>query len=113
MKLNDLKVLSETEIEAVHENSLVILVSIGLCIDSEKVLNLLQQKGCLVDFARKRVSFHDIVEKSLLTLPNKIPIYQRDGDLAFVLGDGGRYCVSGHNAIFVLRMKLVFVVIPL
>ncbi len=104
MKLNDLKVLSETEIEAVHENSLVILESIGLCIESEKVLNLLQQKGCLVDFARKRVKFpHDIVEKSLLTLPNKIPIYQRDGDLAFVLGDGGRYCVSGHNAIFVLE----------
>jgi len=104
MQLTDLKVLSESEIEMIHENSLIILESVGVRVESKKILDLMYQKGCLVDFKNERICFpRDIVEKSLSTLPNKIPIYQRDGNLAFVLGDGGRYCVSGHNAVFVLE----------
>ncbi|MBP8933056.1 MAG: trimethylamine methyltransferase family protein [Candidatus Atribacteria bacterium] len=104
MQLTDLKVLSENEILAIHKNSLVILESIGLRVESEKILDLLQENGCQVDFKNKRVRFPaNIVEKCLLTVPKQIPIYQRDGNLAFILGDGGQYCVSGHNAVFVLE----------
>jgi len=103
MQLTDLKVLSENEILTIHENSLVILESVGLRVESKKILDLLQKKSCIVNFENERVKFPpSIVEECLSTLPSQIPIFKRDGDLAFILGDGGRYCVSGHNAVFVL-----------
>jgi hypothetical protein len=108
MRLTDLKVLSDTEIATIHENSLIILESVGLQVESKKVLDLLYQQGCQVDFKNERVRFpRAIVEKCLLTVPAEIPIYQRDGNLAFILGDGGRYCVSGHNAVFVINEIII------
>jgi len=103
MQLPDLKVLSESEILAIHENSLVILESVGVRVESKKILDVLEKKGCLVDFEIERVKFPpSVVKECLSSLPKQIPIFQRDGDLAFILGDGGQYCVSGHNAVFVL-----------
>ena len=42
MQLTDLKVLSENEILAIHENSLTILESVGLRVESKKILVLRQ-----------------------------------------------------------------------
>ena len=44
MQLTDLKVLSENEILTIHENSLVILESVGLRVESKKILDLLQKE---------------------------------------------------------------------
>ncbi|MDR3644486.1 MAG: trimethylamine methyltransferase family protein [Clostridia bacterium] len=103
MRLSDLKVLSEADVNMVHESSLELLERVGLIVESPKVLDILSKSGCDVNFGTQLVRFpRRVVENCLQTLPEKIPILDRDGNTALTLGDGGRYCASGHNAVFTL-----------
>lgn len=103
MKLDDFSVLSLDEMDKIHANSIEILGKAGLVIESEKVLELLEKNGCIVDYNTMLVKFPGkLVEKCLKTMPSKIKLLDREGNHAFTLGDGGRYCASGHNAVFAL-----------
>jgi trimethylamine--corrinoid protein Co-methyltransferase len=104
MKLSELRALSQKEIDLVHESSLQILETVGLTVDSDAVLDLLEAGGCKVERNIRRVRFpRDVVQRSLTTLPERIPLFDRDGRKALTLGDGGRYCASGHNAVFMVE----------
>lgn len=101
MKLTDLEVLSKTDIELINESSLETLEKIGLIVESNKVLDILKENGCDVDYITQRVKIpKNVVERCLKTVPSKVNLYDRDGNLAVCLGDGNRYCASGHNAVF-------------
>ena len=101
MKLTDLKVLSQAEIKLIHDSSLRVLAEVGLVVESHKVLDILAASGCRVDYEKQLVKFPaEVVSRCLKTLPSQIPLYDRDGNLALTLGDGKRYCASGHNAVF-------------
>ena len=101
MKLSDLEVLSKTDIDLINESSLETLEKIGIVVESKKVLDLLKAKGCLVDYASQNVKMpRSVVKRCLASVPSKVNLYDRDGNPAVCLGDGGRYCCSGHNAVF-------------
>ncbi|MDO8685720.1 MAG: trimethylamine methyltransferase family protein [Clostridiales bacterium] len=103
MRLTDLKVLSQKDMDLIHQSSLDVLEKIGLIVESRKVLDILKEGGCDVDYDTQLVKFpKKVVKKCIKTLPSKINLYDRDGNLAITLGDGGRYCASGHNAVFTL-----------
>lgn len=103
MRLTDLQVLSKADMDLIHQSSLDVLEKVGLIVESKKVLDILYDNGCIVDNGTQLVKFpRKVVEKCLKTVPSKIKLYDRDGNLALILGDGNRYCASGHNAVFTL-----------
>ncbi|HHW48162.1 MAG TPA: hypothetical protein GXX14_06035 [Clostridiaceae bacterium] len=103
MRLSTLEVLSKEDIDLIHNSSLRVLEEVGLKIDSTKVLNLLKDNGCIVDYDTQTVKFpRSVVEKCLKTVPSQVKLLDRNGNVAVVLGDGKRYCASGHNAVFTL-----------
>ncbi|NJD04209.1 MAG: hypothetical protein FIA99_16820 [Ruminiclostridium sp.] len=103
MKLTDLQVLSRTDMDFINQSSLNVLEKVGVVVESEKVLGVLEKGGCNVDYSTQLVKFPgSVVEKCIKTLPSRVPLYDRDGEPSLTLGDGGRYCASGHNAVFAL-----------
>lgn len=107
MRLTNLEVLSGDEIRMIHESSLEVLQNIGIVVESKKVLDILKENGCSVEDEKQRVKIPGtVVEKCLKTLPSRIALCDRDGKLALTLGDGGRYCASGHNAVFTITDEL-------
>ncbi|HHW48138.1 MAG TPA: hypothetical protein GXX14_05915, partial [Clostridiaceae bacterium] len=101
MRLTRTQVLSQSEIEQVNEVALKILEEVGLEIHGDRILKILSNGGANVDFGTKRVRFpRKLVEECLLTVPSKIPWYDRDGNLTAVLGSGKPYVAMGHNAVF-------------
>jgi Trimethylamine:corrinoid methyltransferase len=103
MNLSDLKVLSNDDMELVHKSSLHVLENVGVIVESKKVLDILKENGCNIDYTTGLAKFPgSIVEKCIKTLPAKITLLDRDGKQTLTLGDGNRYCASGHNAVFTL-----------
>ena len=103
MKLSSWKVLTEDELINIHEASLDILSRVGVVIHSDRVLNFLKDKGLKVDLDLQRVWFSsDVIKEALSYLPSKIPLFKRDAEIAFVLGEERGLVASGHNAIYLL-----------
>jgi trimethylamine--corrinoid protein Co-methyltransferase len=75
--------LSDSDINTIHEKALVILEKAGVYIDSREALELLEKAGCSVDFPRKMARFpRDLVERSLGKAPGSIIMYDRQGSEA-------------------------------
>ncbi len=106
MKLGHFSVFTDNELNDIHKASLKLLSKTGVMVYSDKVLKLLQNAGCKVDFSEKRVRIpEELVEKCLKTVPSKIILYNRNKEPVITLGDGKTYAASGHNAIYVLDLE--------
>jgi len=106
MRLSTLHVLSDDELQSIHQASLELLSGTGMVVHSRKVLELLSDHGARVDPQASRVRIPpEMVEKALSTVPPKIDLYNREKELSLTLGDGTPKAASGHNAIFVLDME--------
>ncbi|HJS73077.1 MAG TPA: trimethylamine methyltransferase family protein, partial [Vicinamibacteria bacterium] len=82
-----LTLLSDAQIEAVHEASLVILSESGLRVDSERARKVFAGGGARIE--GDRVYLHrEIVDAAIETAPATIDIFDRSGRPAFRLGDG-------------------------
>jgi len=104
MRLSKLKVLSDDELNQIHEASLKILSETGMMISSQRALKLLEDGGAQVDFHRQLVRFPQrLVEDSLKSVPKKITFYRtRSKEIAFVLGDGKTHTVNDGDEVFLL-----------
>ena len=101
MQLSGFTVLSEQEIKQIHEATLDILENCGVKILSEKMLSFLENKGLDVDRDSRIVRFsRGSLEDALSTVPEQFDVFDRDGEFAFVLGDGVPRIAAGHNAVF-------------
>jgi trimethylamine--corrinoid protein Co-methyltransferase len=101
MKLASLAVLSASEIRAIHEATLSILAECGVKVLSSRLLERLRGKGLPVDAAAQTVRFPQaLLEDALARLPATIEVFDREGQPAFVLGDGVPRVAAGHNAVF-------------
>jgi trimethylamine--corrinoid protein Co-methyltransferase len=101
MKLVLLSVLSDEEIRRIHEATLDILEQTGVEIGSDRMLRLLGEHGLPVDPARRVARFPRArVEEALSRVPSRFEVFDREGDFAFVLGDGVSRIAAGHNAVF-------------
>lgn len=106
MKLQELKVLSETEIELIHAASIDILERCGVMVTSRNVLELLDKNGAEVDYNSQTARLpRKLVEACLQTVPQSFDLYDRNGRKAMTIGGGGPKCASGHNAIYVIDLK--------
>lgn len=103
MKLSNLKVLDEKEIDKIHKAKLKVLSKTGVYFDNEKALKIFAEAGAHIDFNKKLVKIPEsLVEKSLKSVPDKISFYDtRYKKLAFILGDGKTHVINDGHEIFI------------
>ena len=100
MKFIDLKVLSDHEINMVHEASVNILENTGIKVGSKRVLDLLNSKGAIVDYNTEIAKLpRSLVEKCINIVPKAFDMYDRNGNKAFTIGDSIPKCASGHEEV--------------
>jgi trimethylamine--corrinoid protein Co-methyltransferase len=101
MKLETMKVLSDREIEKIHDATVEILCGCGVRVCNERMLSFLRGKGLKVDKTSQTVFFtRAALEDALGAIPQTFEVFDREGKFAFVLGDGDSKIAAGHNAIF-------------
>ncbi len=83
--------------EEIHHASLRLLERTGVLVHEEQALQLLKAAGCAVD-ADHRVRIPErVVEQAILSVPQKIEIYDRSGRPAMVLEDRKAYFGTGSD----------------
>jgi len=101
VKLPRLEVLSSSELQDIHDATMDILENCGVQMPDAALLTLLKSKGLNVDFEKGMVRFsRACIEDALAHIPPQFEVYDREGCLAFILGDGQARMAAGHNAIF-------------
>lgn len=101
MKLEKMAVLSNGEIRKIHEATVDILGNCGVKILSPRMLDMLKARGLPADAASQTVRFpRAVLDDVLSRLPRTIEVFDREGQPAFVLGDGVPRIAAGHNAVF-------------
>ena len=101
MNLSPLKVLSDSEILQIHNATLNILENCGVKIGSPRMFSWLKAKGLPVDAEKQVVRFtRTSIEQALSHIPSQFEVYDREGQFAFILGDGKSKIAAGHNAVF-------------
>ncbi|MGH9391911.1 MAG: trimethylamine methyltransferase family protein, partial [Vicinamibacteria bacterium] len=94
-----LTLLTNDQIEAVHEASLVILAESGLRVDSERALRVYAAAGARIEDDRVYLT-RDLVDAAIETAPATIDVFDRAGQPAFRLGDGETRFGSGVTNLF-------------
>lgn len=102
-----MKMLSEAEVEGIHERSLALLEGTGIMVDHEEGLKALEEAGATVDRQTKRARIPpDLVARSLETVPAGFTLAARDPEKDCPLLRGGRpYSRNGGGADFTLDLE--------
>ncbi|HOM16479.1 MAG TPA: trimethylamine methyltransferase family protein [Thermoguttaceae bacterium] len=101
MELAKLRVLSDKEIQQIHEATLEILSQCGVKMHHRPMLCFLKEKGVTVDMESGIVRFsRSAIEDALAAAPPQFEVFDRQGRLAYVLGDRRAKIAAGHNAVF-------------
>lgn len=99
MKMPLLQVLSDAEIEQIHEATVYLLAEVGVKIGSSAMLDFLHRKGLETDGPVVRFP-RAVLDDALSHVPPTFEVCNREGEPAFVLGDGTPRVAAGHNAVF-------------
>ena len=74
-------VLTEVQIELIHENALTLLNDCGVYFNDDEARKILEGAGCIVDNDSKIVKFpRNVVIKAIESSPEKFCLYDRDGE---------------------------------
>lgn len=82
-----LKLLSEDQIQQVHQYVLRILSETGVRVNSPSVIEMLERTGQVEVRERSVRIFPELVEQAMQSAPSVIQVYDRRGNPAFRLGD--------------------------
>lgn len=81
-----LKILSESDMERIHESALSILWRIGIEVREEQAFAMLQKAGCPTNGLRVRIPAH-LAEESIRLAPKSFTLYGRDPEFRIPLED--------------------------
>lgn len=87
----EIRVLSEENINKVHEDSLYILEKAGIRVDSERAREIFRRSEYTKIEGKKVIIRPEVVEESIRSAPSKIKIYNKNGSDAFEFGYGTDY----------------------
>ena len=90
--MNPWKIISDQEIEAIHEATLRVLSEVGIVLDHPQIREQLADSGATLNGARVQLP-PDLVEKSIEISTKKVKTRGRDGKI-ITLGDGS---LNWHN----------------
>lgn len=102
-----IKILSEDEIERIHERSLAVLENTGIQVEHEMGLKTLEEAGAAVDYETQRVKIPaDLVARCLESAPAKYTLAARNPEKDCVLEPGGRpYSRNGGGSDYTLDLE--------
>ncbi|MFW9831194.1 MAG: trimethylamine methyltransferase family protein [Candidatus Thorarchaeota archaeon] len=101
-----LSLLTEEEVLQIHEESLRLLEEVGMTIQSQAALSLLEQAGAPVDYEKQHANFPiSIIEDQLKHAPTSITLYSRTGEPALNLQKDNVYFNPGSAATHLLDRK--------
>lgn len=84
MRMNQLEVLTKDEIELIHQNTIELLETIGVKIDSIEARDLLIDNGAEFDENSKFVKFPEsLVKEAIKMVPNSFSLWGPDGSFKF------------------------------
>ena len=85
MKLKQLEVLSKDEIELIHSNTLDLLETIGIKVESDKAKELLEKNGCTLE-KNHFVRFpENLIKEQLKKVPQSFSLWGPDGSFSFTV----------------------------
>jgi len=97
--IEPLKILTDSQIEAIHAASLDILEETGVVFENERALKMFDKNGCMVDFEQSRVRFPGfIVEECLRRVPSSFTVKARDPKDTVRFGGTTLYFMSSAGA---------------
>ncbi len=105
LKDSYLRLLSDDEVEQIHQGSLQLLAKTGLIIHDEQMLALLAGLGGRVDREARRLYLAaGLVEESLALAPAQVNLYNRFGQPAMALGAGPLHARTSSGATGILDL---------
>jgi trimethylamine--corrinoid protein Co-methyltransferase len=91
------RILSQAQIEAVHGSTLDLLEQVGVWVQSREALDILKDAGCDVRDEKRIKIPRSLVTEALETAPNRIEVFNQNGDLAMALERGACYYGTGSD----------------
>jgi trimethylamine--corrinoid protein Co-methyltransferase len=97
--LEPIKILTDSQMEAIHRGTLDVLEKKGVMFESEKALKLLEEHGCVVDYESKIVRIPEfLVEECIRKSPSSFSVKARDPKDDLRVGGNVLYFMSGAGA---------------
>jgi trimethylamine--corrinoid protein Co-methyltransferase len=101
-----LELLSREFIEKIIEESYLILEKTGIFVENTEALNLLSDAGMRIDESHQRVFLTaDLVKDCLATTPSVIKLYDRSGEIEYLVGEDEVHFDPGSAATAILDHK--------
>lgn len=102
--ITDINILTDTDIENIHQCTLDILSKVGVVFQSADALDIFEKHGAKID--RQKVLFPpDLIEKSLKIVPASFSLYGRNPQNNVEIGRDTTICAPGCGAISILDNK--------
>ena len=96
-------ILFPDEISQIHEASLRVLEEVGVVIQDDEILKLLEENGAVVNMKNKLAKIPpDLVMSSLKSTPSEYRLYNRNGDDYAIIGGSGLVSRSTMSGTFLV-----------
>ncbi len=99
-----IKFLTEKDLEHIEETAYQLLGEVGILLDHKEAIEMLDGIGCSIEDGRIRIP-RQAVEWTLKNLRAHRQIYNRDGSVAFQLGDGKLRFHNGGGPPFIYDLE--------
>ncbi len=99
-----IRMLSDEQIQAIHNASLDILSRTGIVMKNEKARRLLLEAGAWESDGRIKIPEH-VVMAAIGSAPSRIPMYNRLGELVMPLEGGNVFFGSGSDCVFTIDVE--------
>jgi trimethylamine--corrinoid protein Co-methyltransferase len=98
-----LRMLSDSMVSSIYNEALKVVEEIGIFVENEEALKLLDGAGMKIDKETKRVSMTgDLVKKSLESAPHKFHLYDVDGNMRVTMEGNNVHYDPGSAALNIL-----------
>jgi trimethylamine--corrinoid protein Co-methyltransferase len=94
--------LSTEQCTTIHNASLEVLARTGVRLHLPEAVEMLRKAGAQVSEGNRVCIPASLVEKALSTAPKQIPIYDRHGEQAMLLGGRQNYYGSGSDCLYIV-----------
>jgi len=98
-----LSVLDSEQLQRIHDMSLQILEHVGIIIESDEALKLLEDAGASIDFSRKLAKISPrLIEEAIGKTPKEVKLHARNTRHGVVYEQGKTYAHSGGGTVGIL-----------
>ena len=90
-------ILTPEKIAKIHEASIVLMERVGMKVGGKRALEAFAKAGCEVDSKALVKIPRSLVDKALETVPKELVLYNRSGEVAMTINNGGQVYFGTHS----------------